>query len=369
VEVPREPRAPRAWRTFVSVALLVTYLVVPTVTTTVFRTFVCEPFDAEVGGELRTDRLLVADVTVDCGSASYAAHRIFALLMVAVWPVGVPLWYFVLLRDARARIDPEVDGAKARMKADGGEALVGLALEIRDGDASIQHLSLLYGPYEGEFWYWEIVELLRRVAATSVVMVVSDGDVSRLFYCIILSILSLNLYDLFEPFISASDDLLAEALQLITLLNFIATLGFAVGAGGFLGALMLALQLVAVVASAALIWTDVFRERAALEFLAEEAKQQMKEYGVDLTGRADAPRKKRATKRESVSEVAEAVGAAFAGLFGDAPDEHSAADDDDNRSWDSAEDRDDFSEGSAGDIDALCTPMPLSVRISDNEEL
>ena len=67
--------------------------------------------------------------------------------------------------------------------------------------------------------------------------------------------------------------------------------------------------------------------------------------------------------------VAEAVGAAFTALFGDAPDEHSAADDDDNRSWDSAEDRDDFSEGSAGDIDALCTPMPLSVRISDNEEL
>ena len=246
---------------FPAQALLVTYLVVPTVTTTVFRTFVCEPFDAEVGGELRTDRLLVADVTVDCGSASYAAHRIFALLMVAVWPVGVPLWYFVLLRDARARIDPEVDGEKARMKADGGEARVGLALEIRDGDASIQHLSLLYGPYEGEFWYWEIVELLRRVAATSVVMVVSDGDVSRLFYCIILSILSLNLYDLFEPFISASDDLLAEALQLITLLNFIATLGFAVGAGSFLGALMLALQLVAVVASAALIWTDVRARR------------------------------------------------------------------------------------------------------------
>jgi len=90
---------------FPAQALLVTYLVVPTVTTTVFRTFVCAPFDAEVGGELRTDRLLVADVTVDCGSASYAAHRIFALLMVAVWPVGVPLWYFVLLRDARARID------------------------------------------------------------------------------------------------------------------------------------------------------------------------------------------------------------------------------------------------------------------------
>ena len=77
---------------------------------------------------------------------------------------------------------------------------------------------------------------------TVLIIVVSDGDVSRLFYCIILSILSLNLYDLFEPFISASDDLLAEALQLITLLNFIATLGFAVGAGSFLGALMLALQ-------------------------------------------------------------------------------------------------------------------------------
>ncbi|KAK7238998.1 hypothetical protein SO694_000263114 [Aureococcus anophagefferens] len=144
------------------------------------------------------------------------------------------------------------------------------------------HLSLLYGPYEGEFWYWEIVELLRRVAATSVVMVVSDGDVHR--------------------------------------------------------------------------------ERAALEFLAEEAKQQMKEYGVDLTGARTDARKKQATKRESVSEVAEAVGAAFAALFGDAPDEHSAADDDDNRSWDSRRTAT-TSARAAGDIDALARPCPLRAHL------
>ena len=311
-------------------------------------------------------------------SPSYGALRAYALLMIVVWPLGIPLWYFCLLYRKRGRIDPEVDGAKARMKRDGGERLVGMALEIRDGDATIQHLALLFGPYEGEFWYWEVIELLRRIAATSVVMIVSDGDTSRLFYCIILSIFSLNLYDVFEPFVSSSDDLLAEALQLITLLNFIATLGFEVGAGKFLGALMLALQVLGLLFGAALIYTDIHRERAALVYLAGEAKKHMKEYGVDLThgislGEMPQFSPKPVSKRASVSMATAAVAEGLSDLVRKSLTGFAAAAspdaDDDDRSWDSAEDRDDFSEGSAGDIDALCTPRELSVVVSNKEEL
>ena len=114
-------------------------------------------------------------------------------------------------------------------------------------------------------------------------MVVADGDIARIFYCILLSLATLQFYGIYELFISSSDDLLAEALQLITLLNFIATLGTAVGQSGHLGTMMVGLQVVALVVGAALVYTDIHREKAALLYMADEAKKHLEEYGVDLS--------------------------------------------------------------------------------------
>lgn len=376
VERPRARASPwtRPVHTLTSVALLVSYLVVPAVTTCIFQTFVCEGYDRESGGALGDRRrYLVADLTVDCGSPSYRAHRVYAMLMVAAWPLGAPLSYFLLLYAQRHRIDPPVDGAPARMKTDGGEERVARALAIRDLDGGIRHLNLLYGPYETEFWYWEVLELIRRICATSVVMVIEGGEVPKLFYCILLSIASLEVYGVCEPFISDSDDLLAEALQLITLLSFLATLGSAVGMAGTLDQLMLALQVFALVASAALVYTDIHRERAALAYMAEEAEKQMREYGVDLRHSADlmhyAP--KANSKRASLGQVSDAVASGLGSLVGYGVGGGRGSDagpgdwDDDNgsaHSWDSAEDRDDFSVGSASDIAALCVAPPPPPR-------
>ena len=128
--------------------------VVPTVTTIIFRTFVCMRFDEETDGLLSSARLMVVDSTISCESPSYGALRAYALLMIVVWPLGIPLWYFCLLYRKRGRIDPEVDGAKARMKRDGGERLVGMALEIRDGHHVVDDAPVA-GAAEAE----ELVEL------------------------------------------------------------------------------------------------------------------------------------------------------------------------------------------------------------------
>ena len=73
----------------ISVTVLVTYLVVPAVTTTIVRVFPCSEYDDPNGGDDPV-RYLQADLSISCDSPKHRAYRSFAILMLAVWPVGVP---------------------------------------------------------------------------------------------------------------------------------------------------------------------------------------------------------------------------------------------------------------------------------------
>jgi hypothetical protein len=57
----------------------------------------CEYFDDGTG-------YLVADFRIDCHSVRYTQMVIFATVMVFVYPVGIPLWYWWLLYRQRVRL-------------------------------------------------------------------------------------------------------------------------------------------------------------------------------------------------------------------------------------------------------------------------
>ena len=80
-------RAMNVRRTCLSLTVLVTYLVLPAVTTIIFRTFDCErvddPRSAHVGAK---KAFLRADYGKRCEGEAYAAHVAYAMLCVVVWP-------------------------------------------------------------------------------------------------------------------------------------------------------------------------------------------------------------------------------------------------------------------------------------------
>ena len=59
-------------------------------------------------------------------------------------------------------------------------------------------------------WWWEIAEIGRRLLSTSFLLVVSRGAVGRLFFALLISLASTKSLAVFKPFISDSDDHLAE---------------------------------------------------------------------------------------------------------------------------------------------------------------
>jgi len=100
-------------------ALLVSFLVYTPVSLHVFETFDCdskwrrrngEPDDSAHLGS----RYLRADYTVRCTSPSYRAHRVYAAIMVLLYPVGIPLVYLIFLQSHLSRINPTDVAALAR---------------------------------------------------------------------------------------------------------------------------------------------------------------------------------------------------------------------------------------------------------------
>ena len=88
------------WALSAAAILLVLYVTLPTTTKDILRVFSCERFDT---GEL----LLRADYSVNCKTSESHAMRVFAAFMVAVWPFGVPLLFFVLLFRNRTAVQNE----------------------------------------------------------------------------------------------------------------------------------------------------------------------------------------------------------------------------------------------------------------------
>jgi hypothetical protein len=75
----------------VSAFLTFTFLIYSTVSTVVFQTFACDYFDDTKESWLR------ADYSISCDTHKHTSYKIYAAVMVAVYPIAIPALYAVLL--------------------------------------------------------------------------------------------------------------------------------------------------------------------------------------------------------------------------------------------------------------------------------
>lgn len=126
------------WRSqrqsFHTVAIAITYLVLPTITTTIFGLLSCDNFD---DGENRLRR----DYLISCDDKDRTFWVVYAYLMIAIFPVGVTGLYFFLLYRKRDCLKKKV--------------------EERAEDGGIQGIVFLWDPYKPSFWYFEVIETAR----------------------------------------------------------------------------------------------------------------------------------------------------------------------------------------------------------------
>lgn len=120
----------------------------------------CQTFDGDYGSYLRVD------YTISCDGMVYKGMYAFAVLMVLVIPVGVPVLYAVLLLGKRRLINPL--NTETREEA--------VAIREKPGNKDrIAHLEFLYGLYWPQYYYAEVVECVRRLLLTGVPVLWMQG--------------------------------------------------------------------------------------------------------------------------------------------------------------------------------------------------
>ncbi|GMI14345.1 hypothetical protein TrVE_jg11238 [Triparma verrucosa] len=164
----------------------ITYIVFAGVSTTVLDTYNCKTY-----GDDPTE-YLVSDQSLSCGSEQHQVYVLYASIMIFVYPVGIPLLYFVLLWMKRKQLREE---------------------RLRDEDPSLLKTSFLWDEYRCEYWWFEVFDCLRRLSQTGLLIFLFRGRISQIVVAIIMSVVYLGLVIHWKPYAKWSDNQLAIASQ------------------------------------------------------------------------------------------------------------------------------------------------------------
>ena len=153
---------------FITLSILVLYTILPTASTTCFQAFLCDD-DFGVDGET----FLKADYAQSCSGASYASVKFLAVCGVVLYPVGVNCLVGFLLWRHREDI------------------------MHRDGEGA-SHLFLIFEAYKRKRFYFELVDSVRRIALTGLLVFIPEK--SRASGAMIIAIFFYGIFSEAQPF-------------------------------------------------------------------------------------------------------------------------------------------------------------------------
>ena len=180
-------------------AILVAYLVLPSVSRSVFSARLCESFGYDDDTSKRIS-FLVADKSLTCDAFTSGLEPYFWAYF-TLWSVLVPLGFLALLLWIRSEVRAQRVGATARASR------------------------FLWRDYDPRFLFWEVVDLSRKLLLASLVLFIQTDTGSRkllrLFVASVVSGLYLAALALARPFKRVDDLYLACTANLLLLCCFI----------------------------------------------------------------------------------------------------------------------------------------------------
>jgi nitrate reductase NapE component len=144
--------------------LVLTFLIFPITSTAVFQTFACDYLQGSGQSWLR------ADYSISCTSTAHRAYQAYGVVMVLVYPVGIPLLYTYILWCRTTRWQG--------LRADGITPTDrGLSRQVH---SSLKSAEFLWSPYKPHAYWWELAECIRRLALTGFLVFIAPGDPGKL---------------------------------------------------------------------------------------------------------------------------------------------------------------------------------------------
>ncbi|CAM9956616.1 unnamed protein product, partial [Laminaria digitata] len=213
-----------AWSRHVAAGLLLTFLVFTSASTVVFKTFACD--DKAVEGE----NYLRADYSISCDTDLHLLFKVYSGLMIAVYPVGIPFLYAVILWKNRELLNPRIvrcksDPDSADESTTDSSAVLCTASNLKTktefSQQELQELEervqarkehpelvpsmFLWKDFGPDLYYYEVIECGRRMLLTGVLIFISPQSATQAAMACIFAFGSLLGFELMRPHMDPSD--------------------------------------------------------------------------------------------------------------------------------------------------------------------
>jgi hypothetical protein len=159
------------------------FLVYPSVSTTILRTFVCKKVEGV--------SYLQADFSIQCYDDYWYGGAKWAILFTAIYPVGIPCFFLWKLWSKREKLGYKVCRAE---------------------------LGFLYDGYHRHLWYFELLDMMHKLTLTSLLAFL-DWDF-QLITAQIVTVSYLIIILIKMPYVRKGDDRLHQVAQIELLLLF-----------------------------------------------------------------------------------------------------------------------------------------------------
>jgi len=226
--------------------LMLTYLVYPGVSSKIFRGLrPCHTLD---DGE----SYMVEDYSINCSSQTYAYLVSLCYIMTAVYVIGIPLMYMIILLLHRHQIreegqervleiakvkgvldeilkESDENGNRSTALSYASETEV-LIMELDrliwcySWSNGIMAFDFLFAAYRAETWWWEVFETLRRLALTGLLVFLSPGSPGQLLVALVIAVFCGILYIGVVPFMDSMDSMVSSTSQISLIVVLFAAL-------------------------------------------------------------------------------------------------------------------------------------------------
>jgi len=174
--------------------LIMLFIMYPMISQQAFLIFQCE----QIGPSAY---YLVADLRLECYTEEWNFYAILAGVSIVVYAIGIPVFCFLILYLNAEQLTEEHTGDEDKEWERGW-------IYVSPESANIRY-ALLYEGYSACFYYGELLDMLRKLLLTGMVMFLWPGSVIQsgvfLFLCGIFLFVHLK----FEPFEEESDNSIA----------------------------------------------------------------------------------------------------------------------------------------------------------------
>eukprot|EP01051_Picozoa_sp_SAG22_P006365 SAG22_NODE_413_length_10849_cov_6.078977_7_plen_1231_part_00 len=197
-------KATAAYRTFFLI-----FLLYPLLSRTTFH---MTPTSCQTLGD--GEQWHMGDMSIDCASGTHVAFMALGLVCIIIYPIGIPLVFFFLLRrdTAANAIHPEV-GQDTKKQETGKK-------EDKENEKKSAY-DFLKKDYKPEYYYFECITLMEKLLLTGLLVFVDQGSIFQCFVGAVISFAFFAVQVACRPYAQASENLIkavAEAQLFLTLL-------------------------------------------------------------------------------------------------------------------------------------------------------